>query len=140
MAGARHPHEAKASDDRLTELLSARPASIGQIYLLTHRLVLAAAPGIDWSTDLVDGATGYGAGQYGYGGWGMAALMAHGKWVSLVFMRGASLAAPVGVLEGTGKNVRHVKLRSLAEFQDRTAALGDLVVQATLLNPNLSSR
>jgi hypothetical protein len=55
---------------------------------------------------------GYGARQYGYDGWGMAELSAHSKWVSVVFMRGTDLEDPDGLLEGTGKNIRHVRLRS----------------------------
>lgn len=35
--------------------------------------------------------------------------------VNLGFYHGASLPDPAGLLEGTGKRLRHVKLRSLAE-------------------------
>lgn len=53
---------------------------------------------------------GYGARQYGYDGWGTAALAPHSKWVSLIFIRGAALGDPDGLLEGTGMSVRRVKL------------------------------
>jgi hypothetical protein len=37
--------------------------------------------------------------------------------VTFGFMRGTSLDDPKGLLEGTGKNLRHVKLRSLDDLQ-----------------------
>jgi hypothetical protein len=131
----RHPHEDGASDERLAELLAAkpRPAAVRDTYLAAHRLVRDTLPEVRWSTDLVDVATGYGAHQYGYGGWGMAALMAHAKWVSLVFMRATDLDDRAGLLEGTGKALRHVKLRSLEELEVRRSALRDLVEQAARL-------
>lgn len=59
------------------------------------------------------------------------------KHVNLGFYRGASLADPGGLLEGTGKKLRHVKVRALADVdtaevrallvaarQERVAALG----------------
>lgn len=46
---------------------------------------------------------------------GYAYLMPHRAWVNLGFYQGAVLPDPGGLLEGTGKKLRHVKLRSLAE-------------------------
>lgn len=134
MAAPKHPHEDRPSDERLAELLAGRPAALVEAYLGLHRIVRAEAPAVDWSTDLVDGASGYGIGQFGYGGWGMAALMAHGKWVSLAFMRGADLTDPTGIMEGSGKAVRHLKVRSMAELEERAEAIGALVLQAVRLN------
>lgn len=34
------------------------------------------------------------------------------RWVNLGFPRGASLSDPSGVLEGTGRSLRHVKIRT----------------------------
>lgn len=130
MASTKHPHEQRPSDARLIEILSGRPDSITELYLGVHGVVRAAKPGVDWSTDLVDGASGYGIRQYGYGGWGMAALMAHSNWVSLAFMRGADLTDPTGILEGSGKAVRHVKVRTLEQLEERRAALRALVIEA----------
>jgi hypothetical protein len=50
------------------------------------------------------------------------------RWVSVYFFRGADLDDPDGVLEGSGKGMRHVKLR---EPKDADAtALKKLVRQA----------
>jgi hypothetical protein len=47
------------------------------------------------------------------------------KHVNLGFYRGAALKDPSGLLEGAGKNLRHIKIRSLAEVSKK--ALGDLL-------------
>ena len=39
------------------------------------------------------------------------------KYVSLFLLRGASLADPAGVLEGTGSRVRHIKLRPISRLE-----------------------
>lgn len=133
MATEKHPHIESATVEQLTELLSDRSETVRDVYLKVHGLILDALPDVAWSTDKVDGATGYGIRQYGYGGWGMAALMAHSKWASLVFMQGAHLPDPAGLLEGTGANVRHAKLRSLEQFDERAEALRRLVQEAPTL-------
>ena len=46
---------------------------------------------------------------------GYAYLMPHRAWVNLGFYQGAALPDPDGLLEGTGKKLRHVKLRTRAE-------------------------
>lgn len=59
--------------------------------------------------------------------WGSDALLYladYSKHVNLGFNKGASLADPDGLLEGTGKNLRHVKLRSK---DDLTPALARLL-------------
>ena len=68
---------------------------------------------------------------------GYAYVMPQKNWVNLGFFKGADLPDPAGLLEGTGKNLRHVKVHSLAEAQqpeirrliekalaERTSALG----------------
>jgi hypothetical protein len=44
-----------------------------------------------------------------------AYIAPQGKHVNLGFYRGAGLNDPSGLLEGTGKELRHVKIRSVAE-------------------------
>ena len=131
---AKHPHIEMATEAQLADLLQAKTADIGQIYLEAHRLLLETLPDVVYATDCTDGMTSYGARQYGYDGWGMAALAAHAKWVSLVFMRGTSLKDENHLLEGTGKNMRHVKLRSLEAFARRRPGLQALIEQAVGLN------
>jgi hypothetical protein len=46
---------------------------------------------------------------------GYAYIMPHKKWVNLGFYMGAFLPDPVGIMEGTGKKLRHVKVRSVED-------------------------
>jgi hypothetical protein len=46
---------------------------------------------------------------------GYAYIIPHKNWVNLGFYMGATLPDPAGLLEGTGKKLRHVKVRSLEE-------------------------
>ncbi len=63
---------------------------------------------------LGDGAATYGVGprkmKEGY-----AYIMPHKNWVNLGFYQGAVLADPAGIMEGTGKKLRHVKVRSVED-------------------------
>jgi len=52
--------------------------------------------------------------------------------VNIGFYKGTSLADPVGLLEGTGNELRHVKLHSIAEINQ--SAIKRLIKQAVQLN------
>jgi len=52
--------------------------------------------------------------------------------VVFIFLRGAKLADPQKLLEGTGKGVRHVKLRSVADV--KRPGVKKLIVEAAKLN------
>jgi hypothetical protein len=41
------------------------------------------------------------------------AIIAHQSWVNLQLADGAELADPTGIVEGTGKRIRHVKVHSV---------------------------
>jgi hypothetical protein len=130
----RHPHTAMPSVDELRDVIARVQPQHEALYLAVHRLVLETVPDVRHEVDLVDGAVGYGARQYGYGGWGMAALQAHKGWVSLFFMQGAKLDDPEGVLEGSGTLLRHVKVRSEAALAERATAIRSLLTAAARLH------
>lgn len=88
-----------------------------ELYLDIKRLVLETLPDVKYSVDCKDSMLVYGARQYGYSGWGMAALSAHSKWVSLMFMLGVDLEDPDRLLESTGKKMRHEKIHSPEQFK-----------------------
>lgn len=48
---------------------------------------------------------------------GYTYVLPHKNWVNLGFFKGADLPDPSSLLEGTGKNMRHAKMRSLADTQ-----------------------
>jgi hypothetical protein len=62
----------------------------------------------------------------------MCMLMVGKKHVTFGFLRGTSLPDPDKLLEGTGKNLRHVKLYSTEEL--RKPALKKLILAAARLN------
>jgi hypothetical protein len=66
-----------------------------------------------------------------------AYILPYKKWVNLGFYKGVDLPDPAGLMEGTGKKLRHVKVGSLEDAErpevrtlievalaERTAALG----------------
>ena len=59
--------------------------------------------------------------KWGYPTWvgngNVAALMAHADHANLQLFRGAELPDPSGLLEGTGKGMRHVKLRHAKDLK-----------------------
>jgi hypothetical protein len=73
--------------------------------------------------------------------WKIPSFDAHGplccfmvgkEHVTFAFMRGAALSDPEKLLEGTGKGVRHVKLRTVADV--KRPGVKKLVVEAAKLN------
>lgn len=127
-------HIVNASDEELAAVLGKQDPELRDIFIAVHRIIRECLPDVRFATDCVDGGTGYGARQYGYDGWGMCALSPHKNWVSLYFMRGSELKDPEGVLEGSGKQMRHLKLRSLQEVEERRDVLRRLIQQAARLN------
>jgi len=65
-----------------------------------------------------------------YGPFGI--LMAGKNHITFGFTRGTSLGDPAGLLEGTGKNLRHVKLKTAEQLRD--ANLRQLILDAAALN------
>ncbi len=47
----------------------------------------------------------------------VCAIASHTDHTNLEFYRGVSLRDPAGLLEGTGKNLRHVKVHSVADVK-----------------------
>jgi hypothetical protein len=48
---------------------------------------------------------------------GYAYILPHKNWVNLGFYMGAALPDPAGLLEGAGKKLRHVKVRSIEDAE-----------------------
>lgn len=57
----------------------------------------------------------------------------HTKHVSIGFSQGSELPDPRGILQGSGKNQRHVKVRSLADLN--STALKQLLIEAWTRQP-----
>jgi hypothetical protein len=80
---------------------------------LIHRLVPKAEEKI---------YRGWGVADYGFGamGRGFMSIGPQKGYVNLYFMNGAGLPDPDGLLEGTGKNMRHIKIRTPQELKNRS--------------------
>ena len=48
---------------------------------------------------------------------GYAYIMPHKKWINLGFYKGAILTDENGLLEGTGKKMRHIKIHSMEDAE-----------------------
>lgn len=134
MAADKHPHLDTPSVDDLRELIDREQPGLRNVYLDVHRLVIDTLPDIHHSVDLADAGIGYGAHQYGYAGWGMATLLPHRAWVSLVLFKGTALDDPDGLLEGTGASVRHVKVGSVDELAAKRESIRRLLAAASRMN------
>ena len=88
----KHPHIDMATEEQLAALLGEKSPGVRETYLAALRLSLVSLPDVNFSSVSVDAATSFGRRQYGYVGWGMIALSAHTKWVSLYFMHGTDLS------------------------------------------------
>lgn len=128
-----HPHIDQPTEQQLADLVAGRPEALRETYLALHRLVLDAVPGIKASADTVDAQVGYGAHQFGYNGWGLAAVSPHSKWVSFFLMKGAELPDPDGLLNG-GTAMRHVKLQTAGQVAELEPWLRSWLAAAVQLN------
>ena len=129
-----HPHLDEPSEVDLLRIVESRSPAVREVYLEAHRLVLHAVPGVVCSVDSVDAQIGYGARQFGYDGWGMAAVAPFTRWVSLAILRGAELDDPDGLLEGAGASLRHVRIKSVEDLASRRRAIQRMLVEAAELN------
>ena len=62
----------------------------------------------------------------------LCCFMVGKEHVTFAFLRGAALSDPEKLLEGTGKGVRHVKLRSIAEV--KRPGVKKLIAEAAKMN------
>ncbi|MEM8485043.1 MAG: DUF1801 domain-containing protein [Bacteroidota bacterium] len=99
------------------ELIAAIPADLQAICTSLKEVILDLHPETVEVVRLGDNAASYGLGPkkmseaYAY-------IMPRNGYVNLGFFYGAILSDPDGLLEGTGKKLRHVKIRSLAQASD----------------------
>ena len=59
---------------------------------------------------------------------GYAYILPHKKWVNLGFYKGADLPDPAGLLEGTGKMLRHIRIKTVGDA--RRPEVCDLIEEA----------
>ena len=109
----------KAAQGTFKELLADVEPDLAAIARRLRAMIRAIDPGTVETVRLGDHAATYGIGPRKMTD-GYAYIMPMRGYVNLGFYQGAVLADPKQLLEGTGKGLRHVKIRTLAEA-DRPA-------------------
>ncbi|MBK8986262.1 MAG: DUF1801 domain-containing protein [Chloroflexi bacterium] len=98
------------------ELLHSVDPTLAQIAYRLREIIITLHPQTIEVIRLGDNAASYGLGPkkmseaYCY-------IMPQKQWVNLGFYHGVALPDPQGVLEGSGKRLRHVKVHSLAAIE-----------------------
>jgi hypothetical protein len=92
------------------EFLATYPPHVQEIALKARALVLDVMPDVLEIVDVPGKLIGYGT-ENSYRGT-ICVIIPYTNHVNLGFARGTSLADVAGLLEGTGKRARHVKLKS----------------------------
>jgi len=116
--------------ETVAEYISSLDDWRGKMVSALRELVLEGAPEAEESIKWARPA-------YEYNG-ALCYIMAFKNHVNLGFSRGTDLSDPLGILEGSGKEMRHVKVTTLEGIL--ADALKDLVREAVALNrPDVGS-
>src|SRR6187551_4056289 len=103
-----------AAHGTFDELIANVAPELASIARRLRAVIRAVDPGTVETVRLGDNAATYGVGPKKMTD-GYAYIMPMRGYINLGFYQGAVLADPERLLEGTGKGLRHVKIRSLAE-------------------------
>jgi hypothetical protein len=98
--------------EELIKLLAVYEVAVGELALGLRELVLAEAPN---ANELIYDAYNAVAIAYSFTEkWqqGFCHIAVYSRYANLGFQRGAELADPAGVLKGTGKLIRHIRVAS----------------------------
>jgi hypothetical protein len=121
------------TDAALATLLEPHSTTVRDVFGALRTLMHEVVPDASEQVDLPDRLLAFGFGPPG--GVRMrgliVALIPHTAHVNVQLADGAQLADPTGIVEGTGKRIRHVKCRSLEDVA-RPALRALLTEQATL--------
>lgn len=109
------------------DLLAITDLSLRPILIRLRQLIFEIKPDACEVVRLGDGAATYGVGPHKMLE-GFVYLMPFKGWVNLGFYQGVDLPDPTASLEGTGKKLRHIKLRSVDECEQ--SLIRDLVQAA----------
>ena len=104
----------RAAQGTFDELLAGVEPDLAAIARRLRGIIRAVDANAVETVRLGDNAATYGVGPKKMTD-GYAYIMPMRAYVNLGFYQGALLKDPEGLLEGTGKGLRHVKIRSLAE-------------------------
>jgi hypothetical protein len=104
----------------IEEWLAPSPPEIRDIALRARAVIFEELPEARELVDLGDGLLAFGPSSEGQGIRMRdlaVGLIPHSRWVNAQFANAVDLPDPESLLEGTGKHIRHVKLRSIADAE-----------------------
>ena len=96
------------------DLLEITPEALRPIALELRKIILEIHPEACEVVRLGDRASTFGVGPKKMSE-GYTYILPHKSWVNLGFYKGAHLQDDHNLLEGTGKNMRHVKIRLMED-------------------------
>lgn len=99
------------------ELLAISEPALHSIALRLREIILSLDPNACEVVRLGDKASTFGIGPKKMSE-GYVYILPYKNWVNLGFYRGAHLADPEALLEGTGKNMRHIKIKSIEDVNN----------------------
>lgn len=99
------------------ELLEITEESQRETAVCLREIILSIHPDAIEVVRLGDKAATYGLGPKKMSE-GYTYILPYKSWVNLGFYKGADLTDPDSLLEGAGKKLRHVKIRSLTEAEN----------------------
>ena len=110
------------TDAELATLIAPHSATVREVFNALRALVRDVMPDAEEQVDLPDRVLAFGFGPAGGVRMrGLAVgLIPHTAHVNVQLADGAELPDPAGIVQGTGKRIRHVKCRSLEDV-DRPA-------------------
>lgn len=126
----------RAAQGTFAELIAGRDPALVAIAKRLRKLILEVDAHAVETVRLGDNAATFGVGPRKMTD-GYAYLMPLREYVNLGFYQGAQLPDPEGLLEGTGKGLRHVKLRTLPDVA--RPAVRALLVAALALRKSSAS-
>ena len=105
----------------IEEFIDAYPSGVARLGHETREFIKKAVPDASETLHIGWRVISYGHEKK------FCAIAPHGKWVNLQFHHGANLEDPNGLLEGSGKSMRHVRIES---GKDLDKKLKDLIEAA----------
>ena len=109
------------------DFLAITPEQLQTIATKLKEIVISLDPDTCEVVRLGDRAATYGVGPKKMSE-GYVYILPYNSWVNLGFYKGADLEHPNKLLEGTGKKLRHIKMRSLEEVN--RSEVRDLIIAA----------
>jgi hypothetical protein len=105
------PDAAAGLEADIDRLVSEHPPGIQAIERALRARIQMELPGVVERVDFGNKLIAFGRSARMRGQ--LFSLIAHASWVNLQLSDGVELPDPEGLIEGTGKRIRHVKIRSV---------------------------